>query len=55
MNWWIAIMVMAMAIFSTELINSVKDRSEFSLADDYVTAPVFGLLFIAALLSALVL
>ena len=55
MNWWIVIMVIAMAIFSTELVNSVKDRRKFSLADDYVTASVFGLLFITALLSALVL
>ena len=55
MNWSVLVLVIIMAIFSTELVNSVKDRREFDLTDDYVTAPVFGLIFLAALLSGLLL
>ena len=55
MNWSVLVLVMMVAIFSTELINSVRDRRAFDLTDDYVTAPVFGLIFLAALLSGLLL
>lgn len=55
MNWLAVFLVMIIAIFSTDLINSVRDRRQFDLTDDYVTAPVFGIIFLAALLSGLFL
>jgi hypothetical protein len=55
MNWLAIFLVMIIAIFSTDLINSVKDQRQFDLTDDYVTAPVFGIIFITALLGGLLL
>ena len=55
MNWSVIILIMVMAIFSNELAKSAKDHNEFSLVDDYITAPVIGLIFLAALLSGLAL
>lgn len=53
MNWTVVILFIIMSIFATELVDSVRDRREFNLADQYVTAPILGLIFLAALLSGL--
>lgn len=55
MNWAAVILFIVMSIFTSELVDSVRGRREFNLADQYVTAPFLGIIFLAALLSGLLL
>ena len=55
MNWAVVILFIVMSIFTSELVDSVRNRRKFDLADQYVTAPFLGIIFLAALLSGLLL
>lgn len=53
MNWAAVVLFVVMSIFTSELVDSMRGRREFDLADQYVTAPFLGIIFLAALLSGL--